>query len=64
MKKIAVAVLISGICFWGPSQAFARPDTDGDFQRQMNEFFGGIGRDLDAAGQGFARVFGNKSDTD
>ena len=64
MKKITVTLLIAGMCFLGPSPAFARPDNDGDFQRTMNEFFGGIGRSLDAAGQGFARVFGNKPDSD
>ena len=65
MKKILMILIAAGMLgsLWASSAA-ARPENDGNFQRGLTEWFGGIGRDLESTGKGFSKVFLERLDTD
>jgi hypothetical protein len=58
MKKKLTGILLSVMVgLFLASAAFARPDTNGDWQERLDNWFAGFSGDLDQAGQSFARIF-------
>lgn len=56
-KKLAGILLVVMVGLFPASHAFARPDTHGEWQERVDNWFDGFNRDMDQAGQSFKRIF-------